>query len=238
MEEYSEKIQDYIEGQLVGNDLVQFEAQLAVDAELRNLLALQKEVYEILAKRIVSPEMELRDTFSAAENSLRYGSTSIQQAKIKRFIPYIAAACILFIASLFFFNSANTLYDLPLMRSEVVRGQAHDMVYEDAVKAVNAGNYPDARLKLESLLAMTPSNEQYTYYIGLTYVGQEDWQQAKQVLNPLAKGESVFAEEASYYLAISYYRTGNKEDAVRLLKQIPMDSTLGKRAEKLVDKIN
>lgn len=103
MEDHSERIQDYIEGQLIGDDLLWFEAQLIVDDELRNLLALQTEVCEILERRILSPEMEHRATLISSANNFRYSSESKKVFKLKRLIPILVAASILFIGSLLFF---------------------------------------------------------------------------------------------------------------------------------------
>lgn len=87
MENNSEKIQEYIDGQLNGDDLLQFEAQLAVDEELRNLLALQKEVHDILNQRVVSKEMEERGTLTAAFNNFRHNpNANVINIKIVAFV--------------------------------------------------------------------------------------------------------------------------------------------------------
>lgn len=104
MENQSERIQDYIEGQLEGNDLVQFEAQLAVDDELRNLLALQKEVHDILNRRVMSQEMELRGTIASVANNFRHNPDA-KIINIKRIIMVVVVAFTLIVGSLFFFLS-------------------------------------------------------------------------------------------------------------------------------------
>lgn len=60
MEDYSEKIQKYIEGQLIGEELSRFEAQLLIDNDLNNMVMLQMEVHEILHSRFVSIQVESR----------------------------------------------------------------------------------------------------------------------------------------------------------------------------------
>lgn len=60
MEDYSEKIQKYIEGQLRGEELLSFEAQLLIDNDLNNMLMLQMEVHQILHSRIISLQVESR----------------------------------------------------------------------------------------------------------------------------------------------------------------------------------
>jgi len=238
MENHSEKIQDYIEGQLVGDELLQFEAQLIVDDELRNLLALQKDVHDILVRRVMSKDMELRGTLSDAENNFRHDPNA-KVINIKRIITVLVAACALFIASLFFFNQDNELYELPIMPSEVVRGQEENIAYERAVNAFNAKDYGIARDELTSLLKAEPNQLQYQYYIGLTFIGESKWSDAIANLGPMARGESVFAKDAMYYLALAYYKNHDTKNAKILLEQIVSENgTLGVKAQGLLDEIN
>ncbi|MCI0921618.1 anti-sigma factor family protein [Sphingobacterium rhinopitheci] len=102
MENHSEKIQEYIDGQLDGDDLLQFEAQLAVDDELRNLLALQKEIHDILSQRVVSKEMEFRGTLTEVANNFRY-NTAYNVFNIRRLASVFIIVSILLIGALLFF---------------------------------------------------------------------------------------------------------------------------------------
>lgn len=48
MEHLADKIQKYIEGQLHGNDLLEFENHMQQDVDFWNIVNLQKEVHKIL----------------------------------------------------------------------------------------------------------------------------------------------------------------------------------------------
>lgn len=236
MENLSEKIQNYIDGHLEGNDLIQFEAQLAVDIDLRNMLALQKEVQEILNKRVVNKEMELRSTISSVSNNFRH-DPNVKVINFKKIVTILAAAAVLIIGSLFVFNGSNELYEMPLMQSEIVRGQEENISYENTVKAFNNRNYAEARVQLESLLKDTPDEIQYAYYLGLTYLGEDNWKLAINKLDPVASGQSVFADEAKYYLAIAYFKNDQPKVAKELLNSLVADDALGKKAKKLLEEI-
>ena len=237
MENYSEKIQDYIEGQLEGEDLIQFEAQLLVDDELRNLLSLQKEVHDILSHRVVSKEIELRETLSTVSNNFRH-QTAVKVVNFRKWIPILAAACLLVVGALFFFNQSDDLYALPELHSEIVRGQEENVVYENGVKAFNAKDYSVARLQFESLISSNPTQAQYQYYLGLTFLGEENLKSSIEILLPIASGESVFANEAKYYLAIAYHKNSENNKAIELLDQIKTDTSLSEKANRLLNKIN
>lgn len=236
MDNQIEKIQDYIDGQLTGNELLEFEAQLVVDNDLRNLLALQKEVYIILNKRVVHKEIELRATISASSNNFRYDKNA-KVINLKMITSMVAVVCFLIIGSFFFFNKTNDLYDLPLMNLGIVKGQEENISHEKAVKAFNNKDYKGARTHLESLLLIVPHQIQYEYFLGLTYAGEDRWVLASEKLASIAKGESIFADLAKYYLAVSYFKSGENVKAKVLLKELGDKNELGMRAQKLLETI-
>jgi len=101
MENHSEKIQDYIDGYLEGDELIQFEAQLAVDDELRNMCILQKEVHNILNKRVLSKEMELRGNLNSFQNNFRYDCNA-KIINFRKLIPVVLGFSVLIGGLLFY----------------------------------------------------------------------------------------------------------------------------------------
>lgn len=237
MENLSDRIQDYIEGNLKGEELTYFEEKMMQDKELFNLVSLQREVHEILNIRINDPgEKNLRTTLQ--EVNRIYKSNGSSNNSLKRWMPIVAAASILIFGALFFMSRSSNIYDLPLMQSEIVRGMEENASYEDAVKAFNKKMYSDARNILISLTKAEPDHIQYQYYLALTYVGEKQWQESIIALSPIANGESIFANEAKYYLALAFFETNEKNSAQTLLQEIPQTGKLGEKAKKLEDKMN
>lgn len=236
MEDHSEKIQDYIEGLLVGEELSDFEARMKEDKELRNLVSLQREVYEILSGRVNSKEAEIRQTLSDVNK--KYQSTPQNKERIKKWFPAVAAACILLIGSLFFFKGSDKLYELPLMRSEIVRGAEENTAYEKAVRAFNEMRYATAREQLLSLLDEQPEQVQYQYYLALTYIGDKKWAESIDHLTPIANGPTVFSLEANYYLALAYYEKGDSSSSKMCLNKIPEEGKLEEKVKALRKKMD
>ncbi len=237
MENHSEKIQDYIEGLLAGEELTSFEAQLVVDKELRNMVSLQREVYDILNKRTNLQDDSLKLTLAEVNQRYRSSSNSSKWG-VKRWLPIVAAACILLVGTLFFFQGSDELYELPMMRSEIVRGKMENASYENAVKAFNAGKYKEASDNLSALLESDPDQVQYQYYFALTYIGSKQWVKAIDLLAPIANGPSVFATESNYYLALAYYEQGDIDSAKMCLNKIPSDGDIAEKAVKLREKMD
>lgn len=236
MDNLTDKIQDYIDGLLEGAELTQFEQRMEHDEELRDLVALQKEVYAIINQRVAGGEGKLREKLAYARTNMATGTESNKVFKL--YVPIAAAACLLFIFGLFLFRGGDqALFDLPIMPSEVVRGEVGHTNYEDAVKLFNKGKYSDARVILLPLITAEPEVVQYQYYAALTLVGEEDWNAAISALQPLAEGVSIYADEAKYYLGLAYWKTGNTRDAVVTLEQIPALGKLGEKKVKLMEKI-
>ncbi|NGM72655.1 tetratricopeptide repeat protein [Sphingobacterium sp. SGL-16] len=237
MEHLADKIQDYIEGQLQGEELQEFETHMEQDTDFRNLVLLQTEVHDIINKRLNSNESDLRESLFHAETEYRYPKQTLFQ-RIKPIVTIASAACVLLFGYLFFFNNNTALYELPTMQSEIVRGQESNDQYEEAVRLYNQKSYADSRTILNNLINKEPEVIQYQYYAALTYLGEENYNEAKVKLNPIANGQSIFKDEAKYYLAVSLEKLGSKEEAVVLLKTIPNQGELGRKAQKLLDKLN
>ena len=236
MENRIEKIQDYIDGLLVGEELVQFEQQMREDDDLRQEVNLQKEVQGIIQGRLDSNEEPLRANLRNARTLSQSGQRSTKVYKL--YLPIAAAVCVLIFFSLFFLKTNDgSLYDLPAMQSEIVRGQEENVSYENAVKAFNDKSYTEARSMLQSLIATDTMIVQYQYYAALTYFGEGNWPQAIQDLSPIAHGRSIFADEAKYYLAASYSKTHQNEKAIELLNDIPKRGKVGEKADKLLKEL-
>lgn len=235
MEDHSDKIQDYIEGLLDGEELTLFEARLAMDNELKNMVALQREVYEILNAPI--REKPLKKTL--AEVNQHYGKAyKSSSAFIKRWLSIIAMTCVFFVCLFFFFEDSQTVYELPLMHSEAIRGEVGNVHYEKAVQAFNAGKYKEAEVLLAVLSVQNAEQIQYQYYLALSHLGAREWGKAIDLLSPIANGPSVFALEANYYLAVAYYEKGDVDNAKMYLNKIPAEGNLGEKSSRLQKKID
>jgi len=242
-----ELIQDYIEGRLSAEDRSAFEALLATDGTFREDLRLQSELSGTIAVRLARERdvSALRNSLRQAEDGFRRtAGNGGQPAKNRVFalsewkkwaVSVAAAACLLVLGRLFLFAPAE-YYELPQMRSEIVRGDADGAaaVYEDAVRAFNAKDYASATAILRQLARQEPEILQYQYYLGLSLMGERKFQEASDRLLPLADGESIFRQEANYHLAIAYRELARPEEARSRLERIDRKSKVYEKARKLL----
>ncbi|WP_099367153.1 hypothetical protein [Sphingobacterium sp. 1.A.4] len=252
MKTRDELIQDYIDGVLRAEDRLEFDRLLREDVDFGKELNLQKEMHGILKDRLGSKEEELRTTLKAVEREIRDGERdakaddgeiSPENIKVvswkKWIIPLVAAACLLLIGKFFFFPSSYN-YELPDMPSEIVRGQEDPELnrYEEAVKAYNSKDYEKSTLILEELSAKEPELLQYRYFLGLSLMGKKDFLMAVDQLTPIADGESVFQQDACYYLGVSLHELERDSEAVEYLEKVSRESKHYEDAQELLEIIS
>lgn len=229
MKTREELIQDYLEQILTDEEQSQFDALLENDPDFRAELQLQSELHAILKNRLNRDDSGLREKLTLAEHAQRKGPGRM------RWIPLLAAACVLIFGVLFFFPLQNSVYTLPEMRSEIVRGDLSQegQTYEGAVKAFNDGDFTKSSAILSELQQANPNIVQYQYYHALSLIGERKFKAAAHHLTPLADGKSVFKDEAQYYLGVALYEDGQTEDAKRRLKGISSEAVIYNDAQKL-----
>lgn len=238
MESFSDKIQDYIEGTLTQEEILAFENQLHIDSDLRTMVKLQREVHDILNSRINSTEVELRNTLAEVELKTRYGAVR-NVINFKKIISIAAVFLVISFGTLWFYKTnENSIYELPIMQSEIVRGELSNSSYEDAVLLFNTSKYNEAQLILKELISKDSTVIQYQYYYGLCFIGDHKWDAAISSLHEVANGESIFADDAKYYLALAYYKLDKLNEAHQYLNKISDESNLADKILKLKKKID
>lgn len=242
MKSKEELIQDFIDGTLAEEDKLLFNHCWENDSDFREQLAVQQDIHQILKSRLSEESDALRKNLVIAAKEVRQGTRHIRSWKTN-VITFVAAACVLILASLFLFPRENSLYELPQMRSEIVRGST-DMEdnsasqrYEEAVEAFNKGLYNKSTKLLSDLQVENPEVSQYQYYHGLSLLGEMKYSNASSLLAELAQGESVFKNEALYYVAIAYYKEGRMDDAILSLEMVPENAAVYDKAQLLLKTI-
>lgn len=234
MKNFEEFIHDYLDNELPVEEKRAFEEELQKNPDLKEELELQKRLREVVMKRHHPDALRLRENLQKAEDEYR-NETKSKRIGSGTWTLLIAACLLVFFLINPFKNSDNTLYQLPEMHSEIVRGDAQEKAvrYEEAVVYYKEGEFSKARQVLATLLESDPENAQLQFYLAMTYYGEKAWKESAKELKPLSSGKSVFKEEALYYRAISQYRLGEKEEAFNTLDKIAPQSVYYAKVKKL-----
>lgn len=238
MKTRDELIQDYIDRVLTDADQKEFDAIFAGDESFREELNLQQQIHASLANRLISKEDDLRRNLVLVEKDYRSKQKGTVVHLRKWIIPIVAAACLLVLAKVFLFPAAS-YYEIPEMRSEIVRGQEDPklLTYEEAVKAFNAKEYAQSSSVLQSLTDENPNVVQYAYYLGLSKLGEGKYRESVGVLKEVANGESIFQQDANYYVAVAYHELGQDDEAKERLAKIQTTSKIYPKAKELLKRL-
>ncbi|MFZ2901174.1 MAG: tetratricopeptide repeat protein [Saprospiraceae bacterium] len=231
----------YIDGELNPEERQVFEKQLLADPQLKKqfdeFAAMRKRYQDGFAGE--AAEAKLKDSL---ENLGKEFFPPSQKQKPSRRIwllaPVLAAACAL--ALLLFYRPKDLFrqYYQPPLAAFTEKGSAAAGLYQQAEQAFNAGDFVRAGQFFDTILAENPGDLQASFYRGLCHLETGDPAAARGMLEPLAQGPSAFAEDARWFLALSYLREKDYGACLAELDQIPEGSRWSARVAELKDKIS
>lgn len=246
MDNYSEKIQDYIDGLLSDAEKQSFEDALAKDEGLRKETELQQQIQDVLSVRNNSEQglQELKATLS--EKGKEYFSSppktialkpSLRRKILSRWgIGAGVAACIL-IGLAFFGVFSSDLNQLPILQSEVVRGATNN---DNISMAINAFNHKDYKTSIRLFSEISEKDKdavRFKYYLGLSYCGDKQYESATEILIPVADGVSLYQDKAAYYIAVAAKESGKKQLALKYVQKVSKGSPYYNKASRLIKKL-
>jgi len=230
MQNYFENIFDYLDGTLPPEDKQLFEAELQANEDLRNETARQRDLQAILRKQIAAEDkiIPLNTTLSKVGNT--YFKKKDRVRILRWLLPVAVAACLLLV---FRFWSDPGFEKLPDMPSATQRGDREEATYDQAVKTYNEGDYPASIRHLSVLAPAEEPPARYTYYLGLSYLGNKEYAADARELREVAEGKSVFAPDACYFLGVALWKTDQDTEAGTYLERVPRSSSYYEKAQKL-----
>jgi hypothetical protein len=117
-----------------------------------------------------------------------------------------------------------------------VRGTS-DALLQEAETAFQQHQYAQAAQALEPLYAAHPEDAMLGLYLGICRLETQQYPAARQVLEPIAVGNSSVKNEALWYLALTDLREGKKADCAARLQQIPASDFRYRQARELREKL-
>jgi tetratricopeptide (TPR) repeat protein len=96
-----------------------------------------------------------------------------------------------------------------------------DRLYQEARLNYEAGQFQEAIILFEKILATDPGNMATTLYSGISYMEVDQYNQAdKSFSKIIAHNDNLFIEQAEWYLGFCYLMTNNKEKARKQFEKI------------------
>lgn len=222
-------IENYIDGNLTGEQLLGFEELLSVDPDIKRDYNLSLEINNAIVEDDV---MALRDTM----NYLYEDETKVKRIPTRftrRKFYYAAASAALLLAtggivqrlanpdlnSVVAFEKYYTPYEVSVTYRS--GNEAVDRILINALEKYEDKDYEQALVLFEEVLEYRQKDMAVNLYSGISYMEEEKYQKAANSFNSIiANNDNLFIEQAKWYLAMCYLRTEKTEKAKLVLNQI------------------
>lgn len=242
-EDLFHKITDYLDGMLSPEERQQFEEALHVNKKLSEATALEKRIQEVISQREASDsKVDSLKTTLKEKNKTHFLTPDAPKKKtsLKRYLwptmGIAASIAVILIISLQYTNPVGSLDTLPTIAYETVRGTEEDGSTK-AIDAYNDKEYAASVVLFSELSEKHDEAIRYKHFLGLSYFGSEDWKETIETLKPIADGESLFKDEASYFTALAAKKLEQYELAITYASSISEESNYYAKAQKLLKKI-
>lgn len=223
-----ERLVQYLDGELQGNDKEKMEQQLAVDAFLKQqydslLLTRESVHYFGLKEKVAGLHSQMMKELATPVVKLKPAS------RMFRYVASVAAAILLvaglFFAYTFFTLSSDKVYSANYKRFELSTTRDGGVGETASEKAYRAGNYKEVLRIHDADEDHTPKGE---FLCGVAALELNDNGKAIKCFNEVLDAnkstvEKILNDEAEYYLSLSYIRNKEYNQALSLMNKIKDD---------------
>ncbi|MCB2196650.1 MAG: tetratricopeptide repeat protein [Bacteroidetes bacterium] len=224
-----EIIEKYIDGELEGKELLDFEQMLSTDSDIKNDYELSTQINNSIVEDDVMNLRETLDYMYSEEKAVK----RIPTIFTKRKFYYAAASAALLIAA---GGVAQRLLN-PSMDSELVFEKYYqpyevtvtyrsgntevDRLLLNALEFYEEKDYNQALVLFEEILANRKKDMAISLYSGISYMEEEKYQKATTSFNDIiSDNDNLFIEQARWYLSMCYLKTEQLDKAEDALQQI------------------
>jgi len=205
-----ELIQSYIDGTMPPKERTRFEQQLQSDPELAEIFKAYQGIE--LTMRGGEQETALRQSLQQLQKKYSSEKTGIRRTMFSGWRVAAAAILIVVIGALTWFllqrptGDLYRTYAVHTRLDESFRSGINDSLALAASKAFNAGQYAQSATLLQQYIAKDTSDLQMKLALGISYLEQDRFEEAKTIFSNIYTSESVLADKALWYLALTYLK--------------------------------
>lgn len=238
-----EHIELYLNDEMSPEEKQDFEQRLKQDNKLQDELRVYKEVNGILSRRINISEDEQRLRDQLQDKQSQYFSSGakvvpITSRRTRLYAIASVAAVILIMITWWgpWQETSLNRYGQIEMTAPTVRSNEQSTGLTEAAHLFNDKKYKQALPLLDSAVQANPSDARSRFYRGVTLLHLDQEVKAREDLNTIYNGESIYQYDAAYYIALSYMQD-NTDSSRTWLQKIPQDAPIYPKAEKLLKKV-
>ncbi len=248
MENFYEKIELYLEGEMTKAEMQAFEEQLHSNPALQEEVAMHRKVRSSLATQFqneVANEATEKTLQSLGEKFFsrekKKESTVVVMFRKYGTAAIVVAAMLVLILWVPRLISPPSLYEQyahhPIAEFTQKGNTSQGLLLQQAEKAFNQENFENALNSLNQILAETPDDIRLQFYKGICQLEINQNLSAVATFQTIATGTSLFNTEAKWYLALIYLKMEDWGKCKRSLEMIPIDSGRYGDARKLLENL-
>ncbi len=221
-QELFEAIERYVNGTMDAKELKDFNDYLKIDAEFK------AQVEDIKTMLLGTETKSLKPQLGNFHENIPELKKQQSSSKKNPFLNYskiaIAAAIVIAVGSIWFFSnipnrSLYNKYFKPAPGLPTTMSSADNFDFYDAMVNYKHGDYKTAIDKWQILSENKPENDTINYFLGVAHLANKNIIEAIPFLERSVEAEdnSVFLNDAYFYLGLAYLKEGNLELAKKHL---------------------
>ncbi len=249
-----ELIEQYLQGELRGEELAQFEEKVSSDEQLKKEVALQRAIIKnikIAGRQDWAGKLEKihQDMVTPVEKEKSVVRTLAPVRKIAWKKYFLAAASVLLVilSAVFVFKKKSGLDSKEILLAyyqpfadiqQTTRSTPPDSVSEKgaAFKAYNDHNYVES-IRLFKNIVDKKKDELSLFYLGNAYLANDQAAEAEGIFKNYLAEFKEFRAESEWYLSFSYLKQGKEKEAIALLETIANEGNdFSKKAKEILAK--
>lgn len=236
-----EDIDNYLSGEMTAEQQLEFEQQLKVDDQLRK----QVDEFRFL-QTTIDKHQQAEQTLPELKKILTpLTQTHFQKAaqqkggrivSMNRIVTALALAAS--IALIFFIALPGvSVDDYPVdeMSGAITRGAEDDL--SKAAQLFNNKQYAEAVTAFQQLKTTKPDDAIINYHLGISLLKTNKGAEALLLFEALAKGGSVYKDDANFFAAVSAYHLQQHDKAKQYAGAVKKESKYGKYAKAVLKKL-
>ncbi|MCZ4693670.1 hypothetical protein DWB61_00175 [Ancylomarina euxinus] len=242
-----DRIDNYLDGLLNENEILDFEKDLMDDLDLEMELNLHNEINEAIMEEDV---MELRSKLEAIDIP---APIEKRKARFQGKWRIAAASMILFIGMAGIYSM---LGNKPYSNEEIFRNYYKpygivintrsasdadnaDKILEQALKSYESKNYRAALSLFQTILDKDSTNLTSNFYSGISNIQVQEYPKAnKNFIRVLKHKNNLFIEQSEWYLGICYLMTNEREKAKETYSAIAKGNSFYRtKAKEILNKL-
>lgn len=237
-------IEQYLDGELQGNDIQKFELQIQTDKDIKDDLFIQRKIREVLKNK---DEFDLRVKLNKIQDNYKNEKKKVHKKTSVLTYVFITLSVLIVISVFFLFNnklSNDELYEKYYKHysSEIITQSSEvstDNNYIKALSIYDKGLYKVAISEFEKINESSPYYISKEYYTGLSYMELQNYSEAINHFNTVAKSNnSLIVENAIWYSALCYLKINKNQLAIEQFKKLlDKDSAFKKEAVEIINEI-